>query len=676
MLYKFVEFCIQKTSAREDFRMKIGFERSHLLDLQYVLKSEYLLTNGRGGYASSTVLDCHTRKYHGLLVLPLEKYGKPFNLLSKLELSVFIDDKEFLLSTNKYPGVYHPTGHQYAERFELEHFPVTTYRIGEMRLTKSILMPRDQDMVLVKYTLTESPKPVVLKVMPLLAYRDFHGLAHENMHIRPRTFFEKNGFKIDPYDGMPPLYVQTSQASTFFPAPVWLKSLEYLKELRRGYPHREDLFGPGAFEIELAPGESVIMQAGVAKASGKMEQLWDAEVKRAKTYAAKFAKDAEPLRTLKTSVQQYLIDAGKDQQGIVAGYHWFGEWGRDTMLSLPGTTLCCKDHVAALSILQRYGRYERNGLLPNVISDHDGNHAYNSIDTCLLYFWAVQQYLAYTKDRETVEQELLPVLKSIVTAFFEKRVPLATLGDDGLLYAGNENTNLTWMDAVVFGRPATPRHGAAVEINALWYNALKFLQQFGKKISAPLAGQLARATTQFEAVFPKAFWNESQQCLFDVFRNDRDREAYIRPNQLFAVGLPFTCLDPARAAIVVETVQRHLVTPYGLRTLSPEDAPFISEYTGEQNMRDLVYHQGLVWPWLVGIFCDALLAVSADRKKAKQYFMDTFKPLWAEHLTQYGLLHISEIFRPNPPQAAKGCIAQAWSVAELVRALDTLKKIK
>ncbi|MDI6752245.1 MAG: amylo-alpha-1,6-glucosidase [bacterium] len=650
--------------------MKIIFGREELLNLEYSLKKEYLLTNGKGGYCSSTILDCHTRKYHGLLVLPFRKQGL-FNLLSKLEVSVVFDHKDHLLSTNKFPNIFHPIGHQYIDSFEIEGYPTTNYLIGGVKIKKSLLMPKGGDSILIKYELAFGSKAVTLKASPFLAYRDIHSLTRENIDLRPRTYLEKNGTKIDPYKGLPPLYIQTSVKSIFYPAPHWWKNLEYLKERNRGYDYQEDLFTPGVFEVKLKEGKPVIFRAGISPAPGKIEREAEEELKRIDQEAERFAKEKEPLKTLKMSAGHYLIEDEKQERDIIAGYHWFKHWGRDTMISLTGITLARGEKEAALAILKRYANFEKDGLMPNFLGNN-GTKAYNSVDTSLLYLWAIQNYILYTKDKKTVQEELIPKALRIITSFLEGRVPIAKIGEDGFLYAGRRDLPVTWMDAIVGGLGVTPRDGAAIDINSLWYNGLSLLaNDFKEDLDKRLLLQIEGAIKLFEENFERLFWNEEKQSLIDVYRPDGNIDSAIRPNQLFAIGLPYTCISKDKAERVINTVKSHLATPYGLRTLSPQNPAYFENYAGSSEMRDRAYHQGTVWPWLIGIFADALLKVQG-KKETKEYIQETFGELWGRHLQRYGLLHISEIFNPSPPYTAKGCMAQAWSIAEVIRTLDKL----
>jgi predicted glycogen debranching enzyme len=650
--------------------VKIIFNRDELLNLEYSLKKEYLLTNGKGGYSSSTILDCHTRKYHGLLILPLKKQGL-FNLLSKLEVSVLSDHKEHSLSTNKFPGVFNPIGHQYIESFEIEGYPITNYTLGEVKIRRSILMPKEGDYILIKYELLSGRKAITLKASPFLSYREIHSLTCENIDLRPRTFPEKNGFKIDPYKGLPPLYIQTSIKSTFYPAPCWWKNFEYLKERNRGYDYQEDMFTPGVFEVKLTEGKSIIFRAGLAKATGRIEREAEEELKRIEEEQERFAKEEEPLKTLKISAGHYLVSDDKGEKDIIAGYHWFKHWGRDTMISITGITLARGEKDTALAILKRYATFEKNGLMPNFLGNN-GTKAYNSIDTSLLYLWAIQNYILYTKDKKSVNEELIPTAKRIISSLLEGKTGIAKI-ENGFLYAGRRDFPLSWMDAIVGGVGVTPRDGAAVDINSLWYNGLMFLyNDFKESLDKKLSSQIEEAIKLFESSFERLFWNEEDQSLIDVYRPDGNIDRAIRPNQLFALGLPYTCISKEKGEKIINTVKSHLATPYGLRTLSPQNPAYLANYAGCPEDRDRAYHQGTVWPWLIGIFTDAMLAVSG-KKETKEYINGTFGELWGRHLQRYGLLHISEIFNPSPPYTAKGCMAQAWSIAEAIRTLENIR---
>jgi predicted glycogen debranching enzyme len=653
--------------------MKMLFNSQPTPDLEEWLSREYLLTNGLGGYASSTLADCPTRKYHGLLALPEEKTGKTILYLSKIETSILAGSHQYDFSTNLFPNSVFPEGYKHIQSVTVDGFPVTMFSNNhdELVLTKSVSLPRAADCVLIRYELLASTKPVILKLMPFLAYRDINGLVRQNSYLRPRTYFEPNGFKVDPYEHLPPLFLQTSKTSTFYPSPDWWKNFEYREERARGYDSTEDLFTPGVFEIKMKQGETVIIRAGLSPSTpANIQAQWDKEMKRLENERNEFQKDGEPLSTLKTEAEHFVT---REPTGILAGFPWFASvWGRDALISLPGLLLARGRTVEALDLLSAVGALEKDGYLTNIIS-RSGDHAYNGLDASFLYFRAVRQYLDATGDRAGIKKNVLPVLIKILKAFSAGRAPNTRIGNDGLLYAGNEHTQLTWMDAQCRGRPVTPRHGAAVEINALYHEALSLvLDRFSPLLTPVDRAEFQARRTDFEKNFQTSFWNDDTACLCDVYRGSADRDPAIRPNQLFALTLPSAALDPELARRALETVKLHLVTPCGLRTLSPRDPDFRPEYRGSQDERDLAYHQGMVWPWLIGVYFDAMEHLTPDKTALRKYFRNTFSTLWEHHLEEGCVRQISEMFTPLPPHRACGGPAQAWSLAEVIRVLAAI----
>ncbi len=652
--------------------MKITIDRNDILDLQITLKKEYLLSNNKGGYCSSTVLDCHTRKYHGLLVLPLEGSNEVINYLSKLEVKAIINQNEFHLSTNKYPGVYYPTGHKYIEKFEYEIIPETYYIIGDVKLKKSIMMLAGEDTVMVRYDLLQSPKPVKFKAEPLLAFRSIHSLSHQNIDIQPRTYFEKNGFKITPYQGLPSLYLQTSIKSVFYPAPDWWYNFEYLKERNRGYDYQEDLFCPGVFEFSLSEGKSIIFRASLQPHNGMYSRIWDKHYKLWKSTVPD--RDPEHLKTLKFQGKKLIFKDKTHQTGLLAGYHWYREWTRDALVSFEGLMLEQNMYEEAGQMLKKYASLMKNNRLPKIVQP-DGNHIYDALDPTLLFLTAVQKFHKRTDFAQQIKKELLPALKQIVSSILLHKNDDAYIGNDGLLYAGTPGQRHTWMDAEVDGKPVTPRHGAAIELNAWWYNGLKYLVDYwSSELEPDLLSAIKHSIQMFEQNFENKFWNEKNACFCDVYRSDDDRDESIRPNQFYAIGLEYTCVSKQRAKQALNTLEKHLLTPYGFRTLSPESLEYKAEYKGDEKIRSLAYHQGMVWPFLIGIYTDSLLKTGMSVSEVKKHILKSFQKLFNKHLNMYGLLNISELFRPNPPQVAKGCMLYARSMGEIIRVLSLINK--
>lgn len=646
------------------------------------LRHEWLETNGLGGYASSTILHCNTRKYHGLLVAALAEPAGRFTLLSKFEETLITRRGEIPLSCNLYPGVMHPDGYRNLHEFRLEAGPVSIYQSGGHTLAKNILMIQGENTVLVRYHLIQAAAPVTLRINPLLAFRRHHEVKHEDAYLHPATANVFQGFLIHPYQGLPPLFIQASRKPAFHASPDWYRNFEYSVEAERGYDHHEDCFCPGRLEIRLRPGDDVIVSASTGEQCD-LTGAWNRETAlrhanaREADATAREAGDNDftrPLPALIRSGRHFPIRTpGSGRATIIAGYPWFDDWGRDTLISLPGLTFYSGRPELGAEILKAVAPHERDGLIPNCFAADPDHHAYNSVDASLLYFWAVQQFLDCTGDRQTVRVHLWPVLKRILAKFMAGTHFDTYMADDGLLHAGNEHTQLTWMDANYRGQPVTPRHGFAVDLNALWYNAIRFADEFAGSLgeSLPWPPELA---PRIQKAFCRTFWMEQEGCLGDSFVNNKLDRA-IRPNQIFAVSLPFSPLSPCQQKHVVEVVRRELLTPFGLRTLSPRDPAYLGRYEGDQPARDAAYHQGTVWPWLLGPYGEAVLRVADDPKAAARDLAETLRPLLEYSLAGAGLVNVPEIFDGDEPQRPNGCPAQAWSSAELIRLFTLCARI-
>ncbi|MFH1707535.1 MAG: amylo-alpha-1,6-glucosidase [Planctomycetota bacterium] len=646
--------------------MDVVFGHEECVNTESALRKEWLETNGRGGWASSTIVNCHTRKYHGLLVSALADPPGRFVLLSKVDASIVTERKEFRLATNKFPGVYEPTGHKYIDSFRYTLYPECTFRVGDIVLRQSIIMPYGMNVVYIKYELLEADRPVTLRLKPLLAYRHVHALTRANMDLQVRTFFVKNGFKIEPYKGMPPLFCTTSRLSEFFPAPDWIRNFEYLKEERRGYPYQEDLFSPGVFEITLKKNSDITFAASTRlEKSNLIARRWALEVQRRRQVYDRYANDPPHLHNLKYIAGQFIFRNRKRERSVIAGYHWFGEWGRDTMIALPGLAFYTGRVVEGLDVLRTWASKQKDGLLPNCIGD-DGTPAYNSGDASLWFFWTVQEYLRRGGDRAIVRERFFDTMEAILKAVLEGRAPHFRLLEDGLLQLGDEHTQLTWMDATVDGRPVTPRHGCPVEINALWYNALRFYADLCRGYKCRPVPGAHEAAERLAAAFGPRFWNAAAGCLADTVR-DGAQDTAVRPNQIFAVSLPHSALTTEQKKAVVDRVTRDLVTPFGLRTLSPADDRYQSEYEGDQPSRDRAYHQGTVWPWLVGPYGEACLRTARSFDEGRRFLRKRFAPLLTAFPRDFCVTGLYEIANGSPPHKPKGAIHQAWSVGEVIR---------
>lgn len=645
-------------------------------DRERALQLEWLDSNGIGGYASSTILNCHTRKYHGLLVSQLAGLSDRHVLLSNLDDWIAFSDtkKELRLTVHRYRGTFHPNTAPPLSGYKQEAMPSFTYTSGKSRFKKQIMLLYGRDAVLIKYKAEMLLEPSTLFIRALLAYRNFHSLSRENLYLRPRTFPCKNGFSIAPYGGMPPCFFQLSGEFRFFPSPDWYRNFEYVMEQERGFDSLEDLFSPGVLEIPLASGAEVIVSVSTCEITEPLQELWAREVSRRKKLEAKLNGTAFE-KALAKAASHSLIEKAPGRRSVVAGYHWFLEWGRDTMVSLPGMLsggVISPDECAG--ILKLFASCEKNGLIPNFISA-DGN-AYNSVDASLWFVWALQQYAAYTNDYGGIRCDLWQTVKKIITSYKIGTDFGIKMLENGLITAGDKNTQLTWMDASVNRSPITPRHGCPVEVNALWYNALRFASE--------LAGRLGDQDAAFEGVmrsipianlpklFIDTFWIEEKGCLGDVWTGGR-LDMSIRPNQIFAVSLPYSMVPVDKARRLLKVVENELLTPYGLRTLSPRDPGYRGRYRGGPAERDAAYHNGTVWPWLLGHFCEALMKTSGDENKTRTRIKKILSNFPA-HLNEAGLGFVSEVFDGDPPHAAGGCIAQAWSAAELLRASKMIER--
>ncbi len=663
--------------------MEFSFSRDECLNLENSLCCEWLETNGLGGYAAGTILDCHTRKYHGLLAAPLPELNGRFMLLSKVETLLRVHDQVFRFSTNKYPGVFHPTGHKYLEEFRGELYPVTLYRVGDSEFRRSLLMVQGEHTVLLKYELLAAELPLTLELQPLLAYRNIHELTRVNPGA-PRNveaIMENGYYKLVPGGNwrlLPPLYLNSSGLSQFRPEPHWSYNLEYLKERNRGYEYQEDLFCPGSIEVQMKAGDSVILRASLSPPDpGKaVDELWEKEVRRRRKALAKFKNEPLPIAVLKSRAGRFfLAKNSRSQPSLIAGYPWFGERGRDALISLAGLTHGSGRHgESAMRVLRTFAGHEQHGLLPDLLPAGGGEPSYDAVDPALWFFWAVQEYLRATGDLGGIEKHLSKTMRRILEAFAHGRAPHVTPQDDGLIWIGAaepDGSRLTWMDARIDGRPATPRYGLVVEINALWYNALAFFGELCEKLGIELDKRLGDMLEGSRHSFVNTFWRDDLQYLADMV-NEQGRDEAIRPNQIFAVSLPYSPLNLAQQRAVVNCVAKNLLTPYGLRSLSPGHPGYCPEYRGPPAKRDAAYHQGTVWPWLLGHFTQAYLAVAEDRAQARETLKTELAPLFGSHLCRYCLGGISEIFNGDPPYTPKGCFNQAWSVAEVIRAWNLL----
>jgi predicted glycogen debranching enzyme len=648
----------------------IQFKRETCGDLEAALRREWLETNGLGGFASSTIIGLNTRRYHGLLVAATKPPVGRLVLLSKLEETLFIDGKGFDLSANLYPGVVHPQGFHYLTQFRLDPFPVFTYEVESIEIEKCVFMIHGENSTVIHYELRKNNRPDVpknlrLEIRPLIAFRDYHGTTHENGRINSAVQERSALASVTPYEGLPSLHL-AHNAIELRKTGDWHRNFEYDAERERGLDSSEDLFNPFVLGFDLR----LRRQALIIASTEQRDVAQAAEHRLAEITRRRKALLASPIedsfaQSLAAATDQYLVSRG-DGKTVIAGYHWFSDWGRDTMIALPGLTLLTGKYEVARSILRTFAKHVDQGMLPNRFPDAGETPEYNTVDAALWFFEAARAYLAYTGDLEFVRDELYPVFGDIISWHARGTRYGIKVDDSGLLVSGEPGVPLTWMDAKVGDWVVTPRRGKPVEIQALWYNALCIMEDLASRFGDEAARKRYRhiaAVAQWS--FNRLFWNEKLGCLYDVV-NGGQPDPSIRPNQIFAVSLPHSMLPRDRARRVVEKVEEHLLTSFGLRSLAPSDPQYRGCYTGGPTERDGAYHQGTVWPWLLGPFITAYIKVNGGSEEARRQAQAWLSPL-ESHLAEAGLGHVSEIFEGDAPHRPGGCIAQAWSVAEILR---------
>jgi len=641
----------------------IKFDKSKVVNLEYSLGREILRTNRAGTYSSTTIVGCNTRKYHGLLVCPVDELeGDRFVLLSSLDVTVVNNDRSFNIGIRKYKGDYFsPKGHKYLEDFETEIIPMMIYRVGGVILKQERILVHYEEQFLIRYTILEANEPMKLQIRPFLAFRNVHQLTHANMDAYTKVEFIKNGIKTRLYEGFPWLHMQLSDKAEFVPVPDWYYGVEYPEEQKRGYDFSEDLFVPGFFEVEAKAGDTIVFSA-----STKEEKPSGLKQKFTKTVAGKIPRDCF-VNCLRNAAQQFIEKRGGSTL-IVAGYPWFGAWGRDTFISLPGLALARQKLSLYSDVLDTQVARLRNGLFPNMGSAD--KPAYNSVDAPLWFFWTIQHYLE--SGGSDAWERYGEAARSILTAFKNGTVFDIHMRDNGLIYAEAPGKALTWMDAVVNGVPVTPRSGYAVEINALWYNAVCFaLEMAHKAKDRKFIKEFESLPKLIKKSFITTFWDDKLGYLADYVNDTEGANTFVRPNMVIAASLPFSMLDSDQMKKVLDIADKELVTPRGLRTLSPGNSLYEGIYNGNQEERDSAYHQGTVWPWLIGPFCEAWLNLLGRQGVHKiRKLVYGFEEVMNEH----GVSTVSEIYDGDPPHAPRGAISQAWSVGELLRIIDILDK--
>jgi predicted glycogen debranching enzyme len=655
-------------------------------DFQAALRREWLVTNGIGGFASGTVAGMNTRRYHGLLLAALKPPLGRTLVLARLDEQATLDEQVFALTTNEWlGGAVAPHGYTLLESFQLEgNVPVFTYALADALLQKRIWMAHGANTTYVTYSLVRGHGPLHLRLTPIGGWRDYHS---HNLGIKEQPAVElvENSVRVTAHTNAPSYWLRADRGK-WTPSPGWYWNFYHRVEAYRGLSTHEDLFSPAHLSVELSPGDTLTFTASLRKEPGPEGAVaFQAERERqaALIVRAHLADQPAWVEQLALAADQFIVDRPSDEnptgKSVIAGYHWFGDWGRDTMISLPGLTLSTGRPDVAATILRTFARYVDQGMLPNRFPDkRDASSPdvgeepeYNTVDATLWYFNAIYQFARYLEenpsaaatDRNLVA-DLYPTLVEIVQWHLDgTRYGIQVDVQDGLLSAGEPGAQLTWMDAKVNGWVVTPRQGKAVEINALWHNALRVLGDFAQRLDKPDDAARWREMADRVAIsFRDRFWCAREGYLYDVVDGPEGNDAALRPNQLLAASLPYSPLSPEQARAVVDACAATLLTSHGLRSLAAHHPAYVGQYGGDRWRRDSAYHQGTTWGWLIGPFVEAHYKIYADAEAARSFL----RP-FVRHLSDHGLGTISEVFDGDPPHTPRGCIAQAWSVAEVLR---------
>jgi predicted glycogen debranching enzyme len=628
--------------------------------------AEWLEADGLGGFASGTVSGMRTRRYHALLLTATTPPAGRMVLVNGFDAWVETSRGIFAISSQRYgPDVIHPDGASRVESFEHEPWPRWRYKIDDkIVVEQELFVPKGESAVFMSWRVVNATDevPIILRVRPFLSGRDFHSTHHENSAFKFSAEQNEDRVSFQSYDGVPAVIAYSN--GLYAHDPTWYRNFSYSEELARGLDAVEDLASPGVFQFSLSAKPAVLMLAAEGHAITDIESI---EARHAQVRTIEHARRNDFSTALERDADAYLVKRGKGKT-LIAGYPWFGDWGRDTFIALRGLCIATGRLEEARDILLEWAGTVSEGMLPNRFPDQGEQPEFNSVDASLWYIIAVNDYLLAAKKQPTLTDDchtkILSAAVEAILAGYDEGTRFGIRADsDGLLSAGERGQQLTWMDARVDGREITPRIGKPVEIQALWLNSLAV----GAKFSARWETLFEKGRTEFE----NKFWNEHAGYLADVIDCDHQTgvvDLTFRPNQIFAVGgLPLTLLPKEKARRVVDAVEELLLTPLGLRSLAPGEAGYATRYEGDSRARDSVYHQGTVWPWLIGPFVEAWVRVhganAAARKKARTRFLP---PLY-EHLAHAGLGHISEICDAEAPHKPRGCPFQAWSLGELLR---------
>ena len=644
----------------------LRFEKALMTNLEESLPRELLRTNRSGAYSCSTIVDCNTRKYHGLLVVPVPDLDDENHvLLSSLDATVIKHGAEFNLGLHKYQGNnFSPKGHKYIREFDCDKVPTTLYRVGGVVLKKEVVFQHYEDRILIRYTLVDAHSATTLRFRPFLAFRSVRQFTHENT-VASRDYSEvENGIRTCMYAGYPDLYMQFSKDNKFVFQPDWYRGVEYPKEQERGYASNEDLYVPGYFEMDIKNGESIVFSASTRQCkTGGLKALFTKEVDE-RSPRDNF------LHCLINAAHQFHNRTSKDERYLLAGYPWFKCRARDTFIALPGLTLSIEeeDYFELVMETAARGLYEFMEGKPLTVKIYEMEQP----DVLLWAVWAIQQYAKHV-GREKCNRKYGKLLHDILQYIIADKHPNLQLRHNGLLYSEGKEHAVTWMNSTANGRPVVPRTGYIVEFNALWYNALKFCASMAAEFGdQTVAAEFEKRAELCGSSFLDTFVNE-YGYLFDYVEPLDSPDWSVRPNMLFAVALDYSPLNQAQQKSVLDVCTRELLTPKGLRSLSPKSGGYNPMYVGPQTQRDYAYHQGTAWPWLGGFYMEACLKIY---KRTRLSFIERQMVGYEDEMVQHCIGTIPELFDGNPPFSGRGAISFAMNVAEVLRTLELLEKYK
>ena len=644
----------------------LRFEKALMTNLEESLPRELLRTNRSGAYSCSTIVDCNTRKYHGLLVVPVPGLDDENHvLLSSLDATVIQHGAEFNLGLHKYQGNnFSPKGHKYIREFDCDKVPTTLYRVGGVVLKKEVVFQHYEDRILIRYTLVDAHSATTLRFRPFLAFRSVRQFTHENS-VASRDYSEvENGIRTCMYAGYPDLYMQFSKANNFVFQPDWYRGVEYPKEQERGYASNEDLYVPGYFEMDIKKGESIVFSASTTQCkTGGLKALFTKEVDE-RSPRDNF------LHCLINAAHQFHNRTSKDERYLLAGYPWFKCRARDTFIALPGLTLSIEeeDYFELVMETAARGLYEFMEGKPLTVKIYEMEQP----DVLLWAVWAIQQYAKHV-GREKCNRKYGKLLYDILQYIVSDKHPNLQLRQNGLLYSEGKDHAVTWMNSTANGRPVVPRTGYIVEFNALWYNALKFCASMAAEYGdQTFVAEIEKRAELCGSSFVDTFVNE-YGYLFDYVEPLDSPDWSVRPNMIFAVAFDYSPLSQAQQKSVLDVCTRELLTPKGLRSLSPKSGGYNPMYVGPQTQRDYAYHQGTAWPWLGGFYMEACLKIY---KRTRLSFIERQMVGYEDEMVQHCIGTIPELFDGNPPFSGRGAISFAMNVAEVLRTLELLEKYK